>query len=238
MTHKIKQDKAEEKEAFLIALTDAKGNISEALRHVPDIKSRKTIYNWMASDEGFRERFNAIREQMIDFAEACLLRRIAEGDSTSTIFYLKTIGRNRGYDGRDHSADVGKGTNKKEKKELADRAIEGKKRYITKTLKNEGLYSPELGYQIGIAAELLVAAQMLRDQLAENGYNVVIQEKSREGDTRFGLNPLEKSYRATLQDAQKALTALGMNFDAKRREKDDNSMMDKLSELNKVLDEE
>lgn len=234
----MKQDKAENKEAFLIALADARGNITEALRHVPDVKSRRTIYNWMASDEDFRDRFNAVREQMIDFAETCLFKRIAEGDNTSTIFYLKTIGRNRGYDGRDHSADAAKGGNKKEKKEFADKAIEGKKRYITKTLKNEGLYSPELGYQIGIAAELLVAAEMLRDQLAENGYNVVIQEKSREGDTRIVLNPLEKSYRATLQDAQKALTALGMNYDSKKREKDDNSMMDKLSELNKVLDEE
>lgn len=237
----MKQYKNEErdkkKDLFLQALQDASGNVSEALEKT-GIATRQTIYNWLIADGEFKQKFNDIREQAIDFVESCLFQRIASGDTTAAIFYLKTIGKSRGYDGRDHSTDAAKGGNKKERKELADKAIEAKKRYITKTLKEEGLYSPELGYQIGIAAELLVAAKMMRDQLAESGYNVVIQEKSREGDTRLVLNPLEKSYRATLQDAQKALTALGMNFDSKQREKDDNSMMDKLSELNKVLDEE
>lgn len=234
---KSTQQKDKEKQDFLAALEECTGNISKAIAKT-GVVSRATIYNWLTSDAEFRAQFNDIREGAIDFVEDCLFQRIASGDTTAAIFYLKTIGKSRGYDGRDHSTDAAKGGNKKERKELADKAIEAKKRYITKTLKEEGLYSPELGYQIGIAAELLVAAKMMRDQLAESGYNVVIQEKSREGDTRLVLNPLEKSYRATLQDAQKALTALGMNFDSKQREKDDNSMMDKLSELNKVLDEE
>lgn len=59
--------------------------------------SRQTYYNWLAADAEFRQEVESVGEEMIDFAENALHKKIAEGDTTSIIFYLKTKGKKRGY---------------------------------------------------------------------------------------------------------------------------------------------
>lgn len=63
-----------------------------------DVKiSRQTHYRWMREDEEYKERVEEVGEEAIDFAESCLYKQIKEGNTTATIFYLKTKAKHRGY---------------------------------------------------------------------------------------------------------------------------------------------
>ena len=62
--------------------------------------SRGTFYNWCKEDEEFKAQVDEINEATIDFVESKLLENIKKGEVTSIIFYLKTKGRNRGYQER------------------------------------------------------------------------------------------------------------------------------------------
>lgn len=59
--------------------------------------ARSTYYDWYEKDADFRATIDSIAESCIDFAESQLFKQISEGNSTSTIFYLKTKGKKRGY---------------------------------------------------------------------------------------------------------------------------------------------
>lgn len=59
--------------------------------------ARTTYYDWYEKDADFRAAIDSIAESCIDFAESQLFKQISEGNSTSTIFYLKTKGKKRGY---------------------------------------------------------------------------------------------------------------------------------------------
>lgn len=59
--------------------------------------SRGTFYNWCKEDEEFKAQVDEINEDTLDFVESKLLENIKKGEVTSIIFYLKTKGRNRGY---------------------------------------------------------------------------------------------------------------------------------------------
>lgn len=62
--------------------------------------SRGTFYNWCKEDEEFKAQVDEINEATLDFVESKLLENIKKGEVTSIIFYLKTKGRNRGYQER------------------------------------------------------------------------------------------------------------------------------------------
>ena len=59
--------------------------------------NRTTFYNWKAEDPAFFSAIQEIEESSIDFAESKLKQQISEGNTTATIFYLKTKGKDRGY---------------------------------------------------------------------------------------------------------------------------------------------
>lgn len=59
--------------------------------------SRGTFYKWCKEDEEFKAQVDEINEATLDFVESKLLENIKKGEVTSIIFYLKTKGRNRGY---------------------------------------------------------------------------------------------------------------------------------------------
>lgn len=59
--------------------------------------SRTTYYNWLNNDNEFKEQVDDIQNIALDFAESALYKQIKEGNHISTIFYLKTKGRKRGY---------------------------------------------------------------------------------------------------------------------------------------------
>jgi len=56
-----------------------------------------TIYNAIKKYATVRQALKDAREAMLDRAEARLFQKIDTGDNTAIMFYLKTIGKHRGY---------------------------------------------------------------------------------------------------------------------------------------------
>lgn len=87
--------KFDKKKQLIENLRICKGIIANACEVVG--VSRGTFYNWCKEDEEFKARVDEINEDTLDFVESKLLENIKKGEVTSIIFYLKTKGRNRGY---------------------------------------------------------------------------------------------------------------------------------------------
>lgn len=87
---------AKNKERLLIELEKTLGIVTSACK-ICNL-DRVTFYNYYNNDEEFKAKVDSINEQTIDFAENSLLKQIKAGDTTATIFYLKTKGRKRGYE--------------------------------------------------------------------------------------------------------------------------------------------
>ena len=83
------------KRLLLAALNEAKGIISTACASasIP----RRTFYNWLTTDQEFRDAYEDIIEGSLDFVESKLLEKIEAGSEKAIFFYLKTRGRSRGY---------------------------------------------------------------------------------------------------------------------------------------------
>ena len=83
------------KKAFLAKMESTLGNITASCK-AANI-NRSTYYDWMEKDPKFAKAVNELAEANIDFAESCLKQQIKDGNTTATIFYLKTKGKSRGY---------------------------------------------------------------------------------------------------------------------------------------------
>lgn len=67
--------------------------------------SRQAVRRLINTDPELKEVLEEARERIIDDVEDSFIKRCKEGDVTSTIFFLKTRGRERGYD-QDFRADL------------------------------------------------------------------------------------------------------------------------------------
>lgn len=83
------------KKAMLSALEKSLGVVTTACKSVGI--SRETHYKWLREDESYKESVDDLVNVALDFAETQLHKQISKGNPTSTIFYLKTKGKNRGY---------------------------------------------------------------------------------------------------------------------------------------------
>lgn len=83
------------KKALLDALEKSLGIVTSACKSVG--VGRTTFYQWMKDDKEFAEAVKDIENIALDFAESQLHQQIKGGNPTSTIFYLKTKGKKRGY---------------------------------------------------------------------------------------------------------------------------------------------
>lgn len=83
------------KRAMIEALEKTLGIVTTAAKQVGI--DRTTHYKWLDADEAYKEAVEDISELTIDFAESQLHKQIKEGQQASTIFYLKTKGKKRGY---------------------------------------------------------------------------------------------------------------------------------------------
>lgn len=59
--------------------------------------SRQQVYNMVNKHDILRKTMDEVRESQIDVAESKLHELIDEKNAASVHFYLKTIGKNRGY---------------------------------------------------------------------------------------------------------------------------------------------
>jgi len=83
------------KKAVLEALEQSLGVVTSACKKVGI--GRTTFYGWLADDEEFAKQVKDIENVALDFAESQLHKQIKDGNPSSTIFYLKTKGKRRGY---------------------------------------------------------------------------------------------------------------------------------------------
>ena len=83
------------KRAMIEALERSLGVVTTACNIVGI--SRKTHYRWMIEDKQYKEDVLEVDNMALDFAESALHNNIREGKETSTIFFLKTKGKKRGY---------------------------------------------------------------------------------------------------------------------------------------------
>ena len=103
----IEQDRTVQgKKRMLDALKSTIGVVTPAL----DIAgvSRNTFYSWKRNDPAFAKAVADLADVALDFAEHALHKQIQAGNATSTIFYLKTKGRHRGYVERVNLVDESK----------------------------------------------------------------------------------------------------------------------------------
>ena len=83
------------KKAMIEALEKSLGIVTTACKTVGI--SRETHYRWTREDENYKELVEGIADIALDFAESQLHKQIKDGEVSSTIFYLKTKGKKRGY---------------------------------------------------------------------------------------------------------------------------------------------
>ena len=95
MPQKKKRHIRHPKRAILDALEKSLGVVTDACRSL-DIH-RSTFYKYCNEDEEFKKAVDEIQEVSLDFAESQLFKQMKKGSSASTIFYLKTKGKKRGY---------------------------------------------------------------------------------------------------------------------------------------------
>lgn len=68
---------------------------------------RTTHYVWMSNDPEYKAAIEDTGEIALDYAESQLHKQIGEGQAASTIFYLKTKGKKRGYVERQEIEPIG-----------------------------------------------------------------------------------------------------------------------------------
>ena len=58
---------------------------------------RSTHYEWLKTDEDYNQKVIDLENVTLDFAESQLHKQVKDGNTTATIFLLKTKGKKRGY---------------------------------------------------------------------------------------------------------------------------------------------
>jgi len=95
------------KKAIIAALEQTLGVVTTACTKA-DIP-RSTFYKWYNEDLSFKKDVDDIQNITLDFAESQLFKQIKDNNTTATIFFLKTKGKNRGYIERqeiEHSGQI------------------------------------------------------------------------------------------------------------------------------------
>tara|TARA_R110000796_G_scaffold51154_1_gene120658 strand:- start:2176 stop:2550 length:375 start_codon:yes stop_codon:yes gene_type:complete len=83
------------KRNVLEALEKSFGIVTTACKTVG--VGRTQFYQWLKDDEEFRKQVDDLQNVTLDMAESQLHKQILGGNTTATIFYLKTKGKKRGY---------------------------------------------------------------------------------------------------------------------------------------------
>lgn len=193
--------------------------------------AHSTFRSWYATDDDFAAQVNEMRERATDFVESKLMQKIADGDTTAMIFYLKTQGRNRGWSEKTNLLhDRTHRPAGDELPRIGAEQVQAKARWLENLLREAGRYSEMYTAQITLTASLLVQADEMAATLSTQ--QIVLEQTSREGDTRAVINPLQKAYLDTAERAQKGLRALGMNIESRVDPVGDDPLADLIAKVN------
>lgn len=94
------------KKRLIEAMTKSLGIVTHACKSAK--VDRSTYYEYFNTDPEFKAAVLDIKEIAIDFVVGKLMQHINNGDITATIFYLKTIGKERGFVERQETQHSGK----------------------------------------------------------------------------------------------------------------------------------
>lgn len=83
------------KKDMIAALEKSLGIVTTACKNVG--LPRGTHYRWLGEDPEYKKACESIEGVTMDFVESQLHKQIQGGNPASTIFYLKTKGKKRGY---------------------------------------------------------------------------------------------------------------------------------------------
>lgn len=83
------------KKAMIEALEKSLGIVTTACKKVGI--ARDTHYRWYREDEEYKKQVDDISNVVLDFAESQLHLQIQKENTSATIFFLKTKGKERGY---------------------------------------------------------------------------------------------------------------------------------------------
>lgn len=92
---KKQQQVQQHKKDVLLALEASLGVVTTACKKAQI--DRTTFYRYLKEDAEFARQVKEIENVALDFAESSLHKQIQAGVPASTIFYLKTKGKDRGY---------------------------------------------------------------------------------------------------------------------------------------------
>ena len=92
------------KKAMIESLRSTLGVVTSACKQAGI--ARSTHYGWIKDDEEYAKEVEDVQDIALDFAETQLHKQIQDGEVSSTIFYLKTKGKKRGYVERTEIAGV------------------------------------------------------------------------------------------------------------------------------------
>jgi predicted DNA-binding transcriptional regulator AlpA len=91
-----KKNKLTDKQKTFLAVFEKNStNVSNACGKVGI--ARKTFYEWCNTSDIFSQKVDEAKEAMVDFAESSLYKQIKDGNTSATIFFLKTQAKDRGY---------------------------------------------------------------------------------------------------------------------------------------------
>lgn len=83
------------KKVLIDALEKSLGVVTTACKQTGI--GRTTYYDWYNTDPQFKKEVDELQGVALDMAESQLHKQILKGNTSATIFYLKTKGKNRGY---------------------------------------------------------------------------------------------------------------------------------------------
>ena len=211
---------------FYIALYEADGVVKSALKLVG--ANYRDDYRQWAEDAAFRSEVKRIQN---DIAQDKLAERIAEGDTSAIVNYMKLASQEKinkslaEIEADDHAA--------REARKKFDRKVKSREGSLTKLLKAQDKYSAELSVQVSLTAQLYVRAEMLVDEMCKNDYQPVrIQYDSHDGAKKAKIDPTEKLYLGIMAQLQKSLRALGMNVEARGAKKGSSALLEFIDKVN------
>jgi len=83
------------KKKLILALEKSLGVVTTACKNIGI--HRSTYYDYYNNDIDFKNEVDDVQNIAIDFAESQLHQQIQGGNTSATIFYLKTKAKHRGY---------------------------------------------------------------------------------------------------------------------------------------------